>query len=65
MAYSGVHFRECPVEAREVWSQALKNHASYSILKSIIHEKTQDPDHIEAVVISTCNRFDILFFWKN
>ncbi|KAB8033239.1 glutamyl-tRNA reductase [Fluviispira multicolorata] len=56
-AYSGAHFKTCPVEMREAWASV----GSLDNIKYIL-QKISPLQTIEFVIISTCNRFDICFF---
>ena len=56
MVYSGVHFKTCPIEFRELWTQISNPQAvAHAILKVTNL-------NIEFVNIGTCNRYDICFF---
>ena len=57
--YCGAHYKLCPVEVRELWSQGLNAENGIHTLKSIIDETLGKS---EFVAISTCNRFDICLF---
>jgi len=57
--YCGAHYKLCPVEVRELWSQGLNAENGIYKLKSIIDETFGSS---EFVAISTCNRFDLCLF---
>lgn len=59
MIYCGAHYKLCPVEVRELWSQGLNTESGIHKLKSIIEDTLGDT---EFVAISTCNRFDLCLF---
>jgi glutamyl-tRNA reductase len=51
LVYFGAHYRLCPVEVREVWARALAGEEGLARVARMLGS--------EAVVISTCNRFDV------
>jgi glutamyl-tRNA reductase len=57
--YCGAHYKLCPVEVRELWSQGLNTENGIHTLKNIIDETLGIS---EFVAISTCNRFDLCLF---
>jgi glutamyl-tRNA reductase len=59
--YCGAHYKLCPVEVRELWSQGLNLDNGHEQLKRIIDETIGNS---EFVVISTCNRFDLCLFGR-
>ena len=58
IVYSGVHFKKCPVEIRELWAKAFAKPEFSSQFQQALtrsfHLST------EFVFISTCNRFDVI-----
>ncbi|WP_186645104.1 glutamyl-tRNA reductase [Fluviispira vulneris] len=56
-AYTGAHFKTCPVEMREAWAAI----GTYKNVEYVL-QKITPLQKIEFVIISTCNRFDICFF---
>ena len=56
MVYSGVHFKTCPIEFRELWSQISNPQAVANAILKVTNS------NIEFVNIGTCNRYDICFF---
>ena len=57
--YCGAHYKLCPVEIRELWTQGLNTENGIHTLKSIIEDTLGSA---EFVAISTCNRFDLCLF---
>lgn len=58
LTYAGAHFRNCPVELRELWTEAFDSQEGrkeiFAIAKEILgHER------VAMVPVFTCNRFDL------
>lgn len=61
VVYCGLHYQSCPVSVREFWARICQGEEGLNALHQNFRESLNQT-HLELVLISTCNRFDLCIF---
>lgn len=61
VVYCGLHYQSCPVSIREFWARICQGDEGLKSVHQSFRESLNQ-NHLELVLISTCNRFDLCIF---